>query len=113
MVLHLRQTTDVLASLSEARRRDPGRAGQVLVGFAAETAPDHDELLRIGAAKLERKGCDLLVLNDVSGGKVFGRPTTHVTVIDATGPLAEVEGSKSRAAAAIVDALSGRFDQVV
>ncbi|MGO4957755.1 bifunctional phosphopantothenoylcysteine decarboxylase/phosphopantothenate--cysteine ligase CoaBC [Luteococcus sp. Sow4_B9] len=113
LTLHLVQTTDVLKSLTAARAQDGERTGQVIVGFAAETAPDHDELLRIGAAKLARKGCDLLVLNDVSGGKVFGHSTTQITVISPDGPVAEVAGTKSEAAVAIVDALSGRLSQGV
>ncbi|MDN5563606.1 MAG: bifunctional phosphopantothenoylcysteine decarboxylase/phosphopantothenate--cysteine ligase CoaBC [Luteococcus japonicus] len=113
LTLHLLQTTDVLATLCRDRAADPSRAGQVVVGFAAETAPDRDELVRIGTAKLARKGCDLLVLNDVSGGKVFGQSSTHITVIDAQGAVAEVSGSKSGAARAIVDALSGRLIEAV
>ena len=67
--LELVQTTDVLASLVE-QRTDPH---QVLVGFAAETAAG-DDLVELGRAKLARKGCDLLVLNEVGHGRVFGRP---------------------------------------
>ncbi|WP_420174988.1 bifunctional phosphopantothenoylcysteine decarboxylase/phosphopantothenate--cysteine ligase CoaBC [Luteococcus sp. OSA5] len=109
MTLHLVQTPDVLKSLTEARAQDASRAGQVIVGFAAETAPDRAELVRIGAQKLARKGCDLLVLNDVSAGKVFGHSTTHVTVIDSDGELGEVAGSKSQAAALIVSQAAARL----
>ena len=50
-----------------------GRAPDiVVVGFAAETGDDHGGVLDHARAKLARKGCDLLVVNDVSGGKVFG-----------------------------------------
>ena len=55
------QTTDVLAALVAART-DPR---QVLVGFAAETPTPGQSLLELGRAKLARKGCDLLVLNEV------------------------------------------------
>lgn len=102
--LDLVQTTDVLASLGRVKP-----AGQVLVGFAAETAPDREQLLELGRRKLQRKGCDLLVLNDVSGGKVFGLPSTQVTVLAAEGPLAEVTGTKSAAAAAIITAAADRL----
>ncbi len=61
----LEPTPDILAGL--ARRRTPG---QVIVGFAAET---HDVVER-GRRKLERKGVDLLVVNDVSAPGVGLRP---------------------------------------
>ena len=73
------QTTDVLAGLVAART-DPR---QVLVGFAAETpVPEHD-LLELGRAKLARKGCDLLVLNEVGRGLVFGRPDSEIILLTA------------------------------
>lgn len=102
--LHLVQTPDVLAGLAKEKP-----LGQVLVGFAAETVASHDELLAVGTAKLARKGCDLLVLNDVSGGKVFGKPTTSMSVIDHKGVVAQVSGSKSAAATAIIDAAAARL----
>ena len=53
------------------RRTDPG---QVIVGFAAETPTGAESLVELGRAKLARKGCDLLVLNEVGRGRVFGQP---------------------------------------
>lgn len=99
LTLELVQTTDVLAGLA-ARRPD----GQVLVGFAAETAADPDELLRLGAAKLARKGCQLLVLNDVSDGAVFGAQENQVRIIDADGEVAAAAGTKTTVAHAILSA---------
>lgn len=93
------QTTDVLAGLA-ARRP----SGQVVVGFAAETAADPDELVRLGASKLARKGCQLLVLNNVSGGAVFGSPDNQVVLLGASGVLGHVAGSKTSVAHAILDA---------
>jgi hypothetical protein len=60
MVLELVPTPDILAALC-ARRRE----GQVIVGFAAETASG-PELVSLGRAKLAAKGADLIVANDVS-----------------------------------------------
>jgi phosphopantothenoylcysteine decarboxylase/phosphopantothenate--cysteine ligase, prokaryotic len=97
--LNLVQTTDVLAGL--AKRRP---SGQVLVGFAAETAVDADELIALGTQKLARKGCQLLVLNNVSGGAVFGADDNHVTIIDADGEVATVAGSKTTVAHSILSA---------
>ncbi|AZZ39462.1 bifunctional phosphopantothenoylcysteine decarboxylase/phosphopantothenate--cysteine ligase CoaBC [Acidipropionibacterium jensenii] len=96
--IDLVQTPDVLAALAASRR-----PGQVIVGFAAETAPDRAELLELAAAKLRRKGCDLLVVNDVSAGKVFGKVDTDVTVVRQQGPGRRVQGPKMMAAQAILD----------
>lgn len=104
LTLELAQTTDILAALGRGRR-----PGQVLVGFAAETAPDEDLLLELGRAKLARKGADLLVLNDVSGGKVFGRWDTAVTIIDSRSVLTRLTGTKAVAAMAILDAAAAKL----
>ncbi|MCW5953182.1 MAG: bifunctional phosphopantothenoylcysteine decarboxylase/phosphopantothenate--cysteine ligase CoaBC, partial [Propionibacteriaceae bacterium] len=99
LTVEFRQTTDILARLAAVRP-----SGQVVVGFAAETAGSPEELLRLGRVKLARKGCQLLVLNDVSGGRVFGSDATDVTIISETGVVASAVGSKSAAAHAIIDA---------
>ena len=61
---------DVLAELVAPAAR---RRARCVVGFAAETGDDAGDVLAHGRAKLARKGCDLLVVNDVSGGQVFGQ----------------------------------------
>lgn len=99
MSLELRQTTDVLAGLAGVRP-----AGQVLVGFAAETAADETGLVELGLAKLVRKGCQLLVANNVSGGAVFGAADNAVLLLDGTGLVGRAAGSKNVVAHAIVDA---------
>lgn len=99
LTLDLVQTQDVLAGLAADRR--PGR---VVVGFAAETASGAD-LEQRGRAKLARKGCDLLVLNDVSGGRVFGEDTNEVTILSPDGIVARAAGSKSAVAHQIIDAV--------
>ena len=98
MTLHLHQTPDVLARICSQSIQN-----RVVVGFAAETAPDHNQLLKLAQAKLARKGCDLLVVNDVSGGKVFGKVGTDVTVVHQQGPGRRITGSKSQAAVVILD----------
>ncbi|MFT4295727.1 MAG: bifunctional phosphopantothenoylcysteine decarboxylase/phosphopantothenate--cysteine ligase CoaBC [Micropruina sp.] len=95
------QTVDVLASLVRQRR-----PGQVIVGFAAETAGSASELLELGRAKLARKGCDLLVLNDVSGGAVFGAADNTVTIIDGDGVVDAVAADKNLVAHRILDAVA-------
>lgn len=100
--LRLEQTVDVLADL--VRRRQG--ASPLIVGFAAETPADAADLLHLGRTKLERKGCDLLVVNDVSGEAVFGRPTNEVVILDASGGQREVpRAGKAEVADAVWDAV--------
>jgi phosphopantothenoylcysteine decarboxylase / phosphopantothenate---cysteine ligase len=99
LVVEFSQTTDVLAGLAAGRR-----PGQVVVGFAAETASGPEELISLGAAKLARKGCQLLVVNDVSGGAVFGGNDNSVTILGADGVMATVQASKTSVGHAILDA---------
>jgi phosphopantothenoylcysteine decarboxylase/phosphopantothenate--cysteine ligase len=81
----LAENPDILADLS-ARRAEHGPAGQVVVGFAAETDPDLD-----GArAKLARKGCDLLVVNQVGNGLGFGTGDNEALVLAADGTVTPI-----------------------
>ncbi len=98
-VVPLVRNPDILAELVA------GDAAEVVIGFAAETGDDAAGVLEHAQAKLKRKGCHLLVVNDVSGGKVFGRADTEVTVLDAAGGAHRVPaGSKDEVAEAIWDA---------
>ena len=88
---------DVLAEL--VTKRVPG---QKVVGFAAETGDADADVLTHARTKLARKGCDLLVVNDVSGGQVFGRADNAVTVLAADGSVTELPpGSKNAVAAGV------------
>jgi phosphopantothenoylcysteine decarboxylase/phosphopantothenate--cysteine ligase len=96
---------DVLAELVTERA-----PGQLVVGFAAETGDDEGDVLAHARAKLARKGCDLLVVNDVSGGRAFGRPDNAAVVLAADGAVTEVpHGSKDAVAAAIWAAVVPRM----
>ena len=101
--IDLVQTSDVLAGLA-AGRTDPQ---QVLVGFAAETPDAEHSLLDLGRAKLHRKGCDLLVLNEVGHGLVFGQPDSAITLLTPNGVGATMTGSKELLAHRIWDAALG------
>ena len=57
----------------------------MIVGFAAETGDATGSVLDLGRAKLARKGCDLLVVNDVSGGAVFGSSDNEAVILGADG----------------------------
>jgi len=88
--IELTENPDILADLSRRRREQGtsqlGPGGQVIVGFAAETDPD----LYKARAKLARKGCDLLVLNQVGGGQGFGAGDNEWTVLAAEGATTPV-----------------------
>jgi phosphopantothenoylcysteine decarboxylase/phosphopantothenate--cysteine ligase len=83
-----------------------------VVGFAAETGDANRTVLELAQAKLARKGCDLLVLNDVSGGKVFGSTENEAVVLDASGHATPVpRGSKSALAHIVWDHVVARLDR--
>jgi phosphopantothenoylcysteine decarboxylase/phosphopantothenate--cysteine ligase len=96
--LVLEPTPDILAGLAATRPE-----GQILVGFAAET---HDALER-GRRKLQRKGVDLLVVNDVSApGAGFDHDTNAVVILDAHGRTTDVPlTSKDAVANAVFDSV--------
>jgi phosphopantothenoylcysteine decarboxylase/phosphopantothenate--cysteine ligase len=80
----------------------------VVVGFAAETGDADGDVLDHARRKLARKGCDLLVVNDVSGGGVFGRERNRVTLLSAGGGTTPLpEAAKEDVADAIWDAVLG------
>jgi phosphopantothenoylcysteine decarboxylase / phosphopantothenate---cysteine ligase len=81
----LTQNPDILAELS-ARRLRPG---QVVVGFAAETGDAHATVLEHGRSKLARKGCDLLVVNEVGAGRGFEVEHNTAVVLDSAGGATE------------------------
>jgi phosphopantothenoylcysteine decarboxylase/phosphopantothenate--cysteine ligase len=90
--IELQQNPDILAEIA----RERPRPGAVVVGFAAETGDATASVLELARAKLARKGCDLLVVNDVSRGQVFGSPDNEAVVLDAAGGATPVpRGSKS------------------
>jgi phosphopantothenoylcysteine decarboxylase/phosphopantothenate--cysteine ligase len=99
------RNADILAEL--VAKRTPG---QLVVGFAAETGDDDADVLTHARAKLARKGCDLLVVNDVSGDLVFGQADNAVVVLAADGESTEIpRGPKDTIAAGIWTAVVARL----
>jgi phosphopantothenoylcysteine decarboxylase / phosphopantothenate---cysteine ligase len=103
--LELEATVDVLATLS-ARRR----AGQTLVGFAAEHG---QRAVELGREKLLAKGLDAIVVNDISRSDIgFDVDVNEVTILLANGDGStdgEIEvgrAAKARVAEAILDAVA-------
>lgn len=102
----LQQNPDILKEISTHR----ARPGSVIVGFAAETGDATGSVLDLARAKLARKGCDLLVVNDVSGGAVFGSADNEAVILGADGSAVEVpHGSKSALAHLIWDNVVSRL----
>ncbi|WP_317230079.1 bifunctional phosphopantothenoylcysteine decarboxylase/phosphopantothenate--cysteine ligase CoaBC [Clavibacter sp. MX14-G9D] len=103
--VELVRNPDILQRLAaDARAPRADGSHRVVVGFAAETEEDPAELLRIGRAKLARKGCDLLVLNRVGWTEGFATEGNAVTVLARSGDtLAEASGSKEQVAHRILD----------
>ena len=96
--LVLEPTPDILTGLVSRRTR-----GQVLVGFAAET----DDVAERGRRKLQRKGVDLLVVNDVRApGTGFDHDTNAVSILKADGTSTEIPlTSKYAVANAVLDSV--------
>jgi GDP-L-fucose synthase len=68
---------DILAALASMKD-----SGQVVVGFAAET----NDLIAYAQAKLAKKGCDLIVANDVSrADSTFGADTSRISLVSSEG----------------------------
>ncbi|GAA4750868.1 bifunctional phosphopantothenoylcysteine decarboxylase/phosphopantothenate--cysteine ligase CoaBC [Nocardioides endophyticus] len=104
--IELVQNPDILREIGA----DRARAGQVVVGFAAETGDATGSVLDLARTKLARKGCDLLVVNDVSGGAVFGSPDNEAVILAADGAVVEVpRGSKAALAHVIWDQVLARL----
>jgi phosphopantothenoylcysteine decarboxylase/phosphopantothenate--cysteine ligase len=96
--LSLVETDDVVATLGAAKR-----PGQWAVGFALET---EDHRLR-ALAKLERKCCDLMVLN---GPEAMNSPENEVEILDPSGAVVRsARGAKEAVAAAIIEEINGRL----
>jgi phosphopantothenoylcysteine decarboxylase/phosphopantothenate--cysteine ligase len=94
--LRLEPTTDVLAALSADRQ-----PGQTLVGFAAEHGEESVERAR---GKLERKGLDAVVVNDISRDDIgFDSPENEVTIVTEAGERRLAKAPKEAIARAIVD----------
>lgn len=90
--IRLTDNPDILATLAASAKRPP-----LLIGFAAET----DNVLAHAAEKLQRKGCDWIVANDVSGSVMGGNHNT-VHIIDKSGTESWPELDKAEVARRLV-----------
>jgi phosphopantothenoylcysteine decarboxylase/phosphopantothenate--cysteine ligase len=99
---------DILAGAVHARRDGLLPNMRAIVGFAAETGDANGDVLFHARAKLQRKGCDLLVVNAVGDGRAFEVDNNAGWLLAADGTEAALElGSKTSMASRIVDAIAG------
>ncbi|AXH95093.1 bifunctional phosphopantothenoylcysteine decarboxylase/phosphopantothenate--cysteine ligase CoaBC [Ornithinimicrobium avium] len=77
-VIELVRNPDILAGLVQDRA---GAGRPFIVGFAAETGDGTGDVLELARDKLQRKGCDLLVANEVGVDKAFGQDTSTVHLL--------------------------------
>jgi phosphopantothenoylcysteine decarboxylase / phosphopantothenate---cysteine ligase len=83
---------------------------RLVVGFAAETGDERGSVLEYGRAKLERKGCDLLVVNAVGAGRAFEVEDNEGWLLGADGSSTPLPmGSKAALAARVWDAVAERL----
>ncbi len=99
--LDLFPTTDILATIVHER----SGTTPYIVGFAAETGDGTATVLEHGRAKLARKGCDLLIVNDVSPGKAFGTDDNEVVIMGAGREVTVSRASKAAISDAIWDSV--------
>jgi phosphopantothenoylcysteine decarboxylase/phosphopantothenate--cysteine ligase len=76
--IELVRNPDVLAGLVESRG---SATSPVIVGFAAETGDGGHTVLDLAREKFRRKGCDVLVANEVGVDKTFGQDTNTVHIL--------------------------------
>ena len=100
--IELVRNPDILAEISTHR----ASVGQVVVGFAAET----DDVLANGRAKLARKGCDLLVVNEVGDTRGFESHDNAAVILAADGSETVVpHGPKDLLAHIVWDLVAARL----
>jgi phosphopantothenoylcysteine decarboxylase/phosphopantothenate--cysteine ligase len=97
--LDLVENPDILASLAARGPRRP----KLVVGFAAET----ENLEAAGRAKLERKGCDWIVANDVSHGDIVGGDDNEVLLLTAQAVERWPRAPKAEIARSLAEKIAG------
>ena len=75
--MDLTKNPDILARMAEIKKN-----GQIMMGFAAETDSNFENLVKLGFEKLRGKSLDLLYVNNVTNGAIFGSDLTQGIIID-------------------------------
>ena len=103
--LSLVANPDIIVETVKSLRASASKA--VVIGFAAEASDDLESLARV---KLSAKGCDYLVANDISNGKVFGRDNTEIVLVDKLGSN-KFQGSKQTVAKDVLSLIASNMGQ--
>lgn len=111
--VHLVENPDILKGLVGQRAAGEMKEGAVIVGFAAETGDATHSALDYATEKFLRKGCDVLMANEVGRGTTFGEATNEGWLLthgapeqDGVAVRAVARGSKQVVAAQILDAVN-------
>jgi phosphopantothenoylcysteine decarboxylase/phosphopantothenate--cysteine ligase len=83
--LSLSTNEDILNSIGQIKK-----SNQVTVGFAAETESSKVQLIAAASAKIDKKNLDLIYVNDVSKGQIFGADQTSGYLLDRSGDVIEI-----------------------
>jgi phosphopantothenoylcysteine decarboxylase/phosphopantothenate--cysteine ligase len=102
--LELVANEDILANA--VQRIQSENLSVLSVGFAAETASGSQQLEDLAKHKLENKGCDMIVANNVSNGAVFDSETNDVLILTKSGRSLAAHGSKRLVAAELLDVIA-------
>lgn len=105
--LEMVENPDILKGLVERRENGDLKSDAIIVGFAAETGDEKTSVLEYAEQKLVKKGCDVLMANEVGEGKVFGQSTSAGWILRRDSEPVEVApGSKQVVAAQILDVVN-------
>ena len=105
--LEMVENPDILKSLVAAREEGEVPQKCVIVGFAAETGDGDSSALDYAKEKFARKGCDVLMANEVGRGVTFGQESSEGWILRRNEEPQRVEhGSKQVVAAQILDAVN-------
>ena len=102
--LSLVANPDILAET--VKRLESSATKAVVVGFAAEASDDLESLAKI---KLAAKGCDYLIANDISDGKVFGKDHTELVLVSQSGSKS-FQGSKQSVAKDVLSLIASNME---
>ena len=103
--MELTKNPDILARIAEIKR-----SGQIVVGFAAETDSKSENLVKLGSEKLRSKSLDLMYVNNVTDGAIFGSDLTQGVIIDSNERNIEIpEISKDTLSDILLDQLVSKL----